>query len=97
MQSYNYHEWMNDMATDVDDEEADPPVRSPRAWCFMKSLVQKLQWQKPVGGDEVLRHWTPLYTQADIDAAVEAMREKCIDIVAMHGGSVEIEAAIRGA
>lgn len=28
-------------------------------------------------------------------AAVEREREACIDIVAMHGGSVEIEAAIR--
>ena len=27
--------------------------------------------------------------------AIEAFRERCIDIVARHGGSVEIEAAIR--
>lgn len=30
-----------------------------------------------------------------IEAAREEEREACIDIVAMHGGSVEIEAAIR--
>lgn len=29
------------------------------------------------------------------DENAEAMRAKCIEIVAMHGGSVEIEAAIR--
>lgn len=34
----------------------------PVAWCFRKSLVQKLQWEKPVGGASVLQHWTPLYT-----------------------------------
>lgn len=28
-------------------------------------------------------------------AAIETFRDKCIDTVAMHGGSVEIEAAIR--
>ena len=32
----------------------------PIAWCFRKSLVQKLQWAKPVGGGEVTQHWTPL-------------------------------------
>ncbi len=31
----------------------------------------------------------------DIQAAVLAEREACIDIVARHGGSVEIEAAIK--
>jgi len=30
-----------------------------------------------------------------VNQAVEAEREACIDIVARHGGSVEIEAAIR--
>lgn len=35
--------------------------RKPIAWCFRKSLVQKLQWDKPIGGDNVLCHWTPLY------------------------------------
>ena len=35
------------------------------------------------------------YIQRRIDRAVAAEREACIDIVAMNGGSVEIEAAIR--
>lgn len=36
--------------------------QEPVAWAFRKSLVQKLQWHKPVGGENVLRHWVPLYT-----------------------------------
>ena len=35
------------------------------------------------------------YVQRRIERAVKAEREAIIDIVAMHGGSVEIEAAIR--
>jgi hypothetical protein len=35
------------------------------------------------------------YVQRRIERAVKAEREALIDIVAMHGGSVEIEAAIR--
>lgn len=48
----------------------------------------------------VLKPWQeqgPWFLRANIDEAVEALRDKCIDLVAMHGGSVEIEAAIRGA
>lgn len=33
----------------------------PIAWCFRKAMVQKLQWDKPVGGDVILKHWTALY------------------------------------
>ena len=36
--------------------------QEPVAWCFRKALVQKIQWRKPTGGDDVLRHWEPLYT-----------------------------------
>jgi hypothetical protein len=38
----------------------------------------------------------PLFTEDQMRAAVAAERQRAIDIVARHGGSVEIEAAIRG-
>jgi hypothetical protein len=39
--------------------------------------------------------WKPVFTADQFDAGIGDFRDRCIDIVATHGGSVEIEAAIR--
>ncbi|MBO3274145.1 hypothetical protein [Pseudomonas schmalbachii] len=36
------------------------PIR-PVAWYFQSGLRRKVQLLRPVGGDEVLRHWQRLY------------------------------------
>jgi hypothetical protein len=48
-----------------------------------EDLLQELEWQ-------IAENWT-----RGMVNGVQAEREACIDIVSMHGGSVEIEAAIR--
>ena len=48
-----------------------------------QDLLQELDWQ-------IAENWN----RALING-ITTEREACIDIVAMHGGSVEIEAAIR--
>jgi len=48
-----------------------------------EDLLQELEWQ-------IAENWT-----RGMVNGVQAEREACIDIVARHGGSVEIEAAIR--
>mgnify|MGYP000314193529 CR=1 FL=1 len=49
----------------------------------VEDLLDELDWQ-------IAENWT-----RGMVNGVQAEREACIDIVSMHGGSVEIEAAIR--
>lgn len=48
-----------------------------------EDLLEELEWQ-------ITESWSKV-----VMASVEVEREACIDVVAMYGGSVEIEAAIR--
>ena len=60
--------------------------QEPVAWCFRKSLVQKLQWQRPVGGNDVIQHWAPLYTHPQPPR--QPLTNEEIDVIAktMPGG-----------
>jgi len=59
----------------------------------MIKLAIEAGWQYADGDDG----YSPLWRFAALVVAAERERfaSECIDIVAMHGGSVEIEAAIR--
>ena len=78
-----------------DDED---PEKDPPRWTMVSPLPPLLERfaalvAAHVRETEFKPDWNK-YQQGLADGAA-AEREACIDIVAMHGGSVEIEAAIR--
>lgn len=58
------------------------------------------EWEDAYERGGGVTHWMPVPELVSLDSlvaeAVKAERDRAIDIVARHGGSVEIEAAIRG-